>query len=205
MYFAVNVRRRARSGTSGSGRPALSHQSSIGGHQRTVEGHSHVVMSPSPPSGSVILGERVPHVSLAERVAMDLHQRLIGIVLVISGGLTFAYTRAASEDSAHPDSYRCCRYDRHRCAVSSPCLRRCIRAAWIGRIRSPCPLRAPDRARNCSQSRSLADSAPRSPQARESAGGRWAAPQTSQADSAGMAEAASGALSGRHFPRCGTV
>jgi hypothetical protein len=30
-------------------------------------------------------------------MAMDLHDTLMGSVLVISGGLTFAYTRAASK------------------------------------------------------------------------------------------------------------
>jgi hypothetical protein len=35
-------------------------------------------------------------------MAMDWHDTLMGSVLVISAGLTFAYTRTRFEDSAHP-------------------------------------------------------------------------------------------------------
>jgi hypothetical protein len=54
------------------------HQSSIAGHQGTVEqGHSHLgKLSPSPPSGrSVVTEGRVPHDSLAERAAYPASPR----------------------------------------------------------------------------------------------------------------------------------
>ena len=52
-------------------------------------------------------------------MAMDWHDTLMGSVLVISAGLTFAYTKSRFEDSADPDTYRCCRHVRYRCAAVS--------------------------------------------------------------------------------------
>lgn len=60
-------------------------------------------------------------------MAMDWHDTLMGSVLVISAGLTFAYTRAASRILLILTLTGRRRHIRHRrAAVLSPCLSRCI-------------------------------------------------------------------------------
>src|SRR5207237_6145190 len=82
LYCAVNVRRLARSGTSGSGRPVPAPSTRLGSATPVARsnGLTFVVISgihSIPALGSVIISGRVPHERLPERAGYAVHGRLL--------------------------------------------------------------------------------------------------------------------------------